>query len=101
MLVMVSATPNGRDCVPRLAASLHLPFVPNCLSIDLHNDRLQAVRSIYEDRAYALTRTSQRPAKWLLVKMNDSAARAGDITKTAPDSVISGRSINDVREEAA
>ena len=58
MLVMLSATPNGRDCVPRLAASLHLPFVPNCLSIDLHNDGLQAVRSIYEDRAYALTRTA-------------------------------------------
>lgn len=58
MLVMASATPNGRDCVPRLAASLHLPFVPNCLSIDLHNDGLLALRSIYEGRAYVLTRTA-------------------------------------------
>jgi electron transfer flavoprotein alpha subunit len=57
-LVMASATPNGRDCVPRLAATLHLPFVPNCLSIDLHNDGLLALRSIYEGRAYVLTRTA-------------------------------------------
>lgn len=55
---MASATPNGRDCVPRLAATLHLPFVPNCLSIDLHNDGLLALRSIYEGRAYVLTRTA-------------------------------------------
>jgi electron transfer flavoprotein alpha subunit len=58
MLVMTSATPNERDCVPRLAASLHLPFVPNCLSIDLHNDELLTLRSIYEGRAYVLTRTA-------------------------------------------
>jgi electron transfer flavoprotein alpha subunit len=58
MLVVASATPNGRDCLPRLAASLHLPFVPNCLSIDLHTDGLLALRSIYEGRAYALTRTA-------------------------------------------
>src|SRR5438270_6575842 len=58
MLIMASATPNGRDCVPRLAASLQLPFVPNCLSIDLHNSGLLALRSIYEGRAYALTHTA-------------------------------------------
>jgi electron transfer flavoprotein alpha subunit len=57
MLAVTSATPNGRDWIPRLAALLHLPFVPNCLSIDLHDDGLFALRSIYEGRAYAHTRT--------------------------------------------
>lgn len=51
--------------------------------------------------AWALTRTSQRPARWLLVKMNDAVAARGDITKKEPDSVLTGRSIDEVREEAA
>lgn len=57
-LVVTSATPNGRDWAPRLAAHLRLPFVPNCLSIDLHGDGLFALRSIYEGRAYAQTHTA-------------------------------------------
>ncbi len=57
-LVLTSATPNGRDCMPRLAAHLHLPFVANCLSLDLHDEALFALRSIYEGRAYVQTRTS-------------------------------------------
>jgi electron transfer flavoprotein alpha subunit len=57
-LVVSSATPKGRDWTPRLAAQLHLPFVPNCLSLDLHDDDLFALRSIYEGRAYVQTRTA-------------------------------------------
>jgi DNA ligase D-like protein (predicted 3'-phosphoesterase) len=51
--------------------------------------------------AYALTRTSASPEKWLLVKMNDADAKRGDITRTEPTSVLTGRSIDDVRNEAA
>ena len=51
--------------------------------------------------AFALTRTGTRPEKWLLVKMNDAAARRGDITQTNPNSVLTDRSIEDVRNEAA
>src|SRR5438552_2920453 len=58
VLVATSATPDGRDWSPRLASQLHLPFVPNCLSLDLHDDGLFALRSIYEGRAYAHTQTS-------------------------------------------
>jgi electron transfer flavoprotein alpha subunit len=58
VLVATSATPDGRDWTPRLAAQLHLPFVPNCLSLDLHDDGLFALRSIYEGRAYVQTRTA-------------------------------------------
>jgi electron transfer flavoprotein alpha subunit len=58
LLVATSATAYGRDWMPRLAAQLHLPFVPNCLSLDLHDESLFALRTIYEGRAYVHTRTT-------------------------------------------
>ncbi len=58
LLVAASATANGRDWMPRLAARLHLPFVPGCLGLDLHDDGLFALRSVYEGRAYIQTCTS-------------------------------------------
>jgi electron transfer flavoprotein alpha subunit len=58
VLVATSATPNGRDWTPRLASQLHLPFVPNCLSLDLHDDSLFVLCSMYEGRAYVQTRTA-------------------------------------------
>src|SRR5205823_4050976 len=58
LLVATSATAYGRDWMPRLAAQLHLPFVPNCLSLDLHDESLFALRTIYEGRAYVHTRTA-------------------------------------------
>lgn len=58
IMIAASATPNGRDWISRLAAQLQLPFVPNCLSLDLHDDGLFALRSIYEGRAYIQTRTA-------------------------------------------
>jgi electron transfer flavoprotein alpha subunit len=44
--------------MPRLAARLQLPFVPGCLGLDLHDDGLFALRSVYEGRAYIQTRTT-------------------------------------------
>jgi len=58
LLILAHATPNGRDCMPRLAAQLHLPYLSSCLGLDLHDDALFALRSIYEGRAYVQTRTS-------------------------------------------
>lgn len=58
MLVATSATPNGRDWAPRLAAHLRLPFVPNCLGLDLHEDGLYVLRSIYDGRAFIQTCTA-------------------------------------------
>src|SRR5579883_11822 len=58
LLIAASATANGRDWMPRLAARLRLPFVPGCLSLDLHDDSLFALRSLYDGRAYAQTRTT-------------------------------------------
>jgi electron transfer flavoprotein alpha subunit len=58
LLVATSATANGRDWMPRLAARLHLPFVPGCLGLDLHDDGLFALRLVYEGRAYIQTRTT-------------------------------------------
>lgn len=57
LLIAASATANGRDWTPRLAARLHLPYVPGCLGLDLHDDGLFALRSVYEGRAYIQTRT--------------------------------------------
>ncbi len=69
LLIASSATANGRDWTPRLAARLHLPFVPGCLGIDLHDDALFALRSIYDGRAYIQTRTAlpRHPALVTLV----------------------------------
>lgn len=58
LLVATSATANGRDWTPRLAAQLHLPFVPGCLGLELHDGGLFAVRSVYDGRAYISTRTA-------------------------------------------
>ncbi len=58
VLVATSATPNGRDWTPRLASQLHLPFVPNCLSLDLHDDSFFVLRSMYGGRAFVQTRTA-------------------------------------------
>jgi electron transfer flavoprotein alpha subunit len=57
LLIATGATANGRDWMPRLAARMRLPFVPGCLGLDLHDDSLFALRSIYEGRAYVQTRT--------------------------------------------
>jgi DNA ligase D-like protein (predicted 3'-phosphoesterase) len=51
--------------------------------------------------AFALTRTGVKPAKWLLIKIRDADAKRGDITKKSPDSVLTGRSIDEVRDNAA
>lgn len=58
LLIAASATANGRDWMPRLAARLQLPFVPGCLGLSLHDDGLFALRSVYEGRAYIQTRTA-------------------------------------------
>jgi len=58
LLVLAHATPNGRDCMPRLAAQVHLPFLSGCLGLDLHDNALFALRSMYEGRAYIQTRTA-------------------------------------------
>ncbi len=60
LLVLAHATPNGRDCLPRLAAQLHLPYLSGCLGLDVHDNALFALRSIYEGRAYVQTRTALR-----------------------------------------
>ncbi|HVB22180.1 MAG TPA: electron transfer flavoprotein subunit alpha/FixB family protein [Ktedonobacteraceae bacterium] len=58
LLVAASATANGRDWTPRLAARMHLPYVSGCLGLDLHDDGLFALRSVYEGRAYIQTCTA-------------------------------------------
>jgi DNA ligase D-like protein (predicted 3'-phosphoesterase) len=51
---------------------------------------------------YAFTRIGTKPARWLLVKMNDSEANPhGDITKIAPHSVLSGKTVEELRKKAA
>jgi electron transfer flavoprotein alpha subunit len=57
LLVTCSATANGRDCMARLAARLRLPYAPGCLSIDLQDDALITLRTMYDGRAYVQMRT--------------------------------------------
>ena len=57
VLLLASATPNGRDCFPRLAARLHNPLVTNALGLTLQDDALLATRAIYDGRAYIQTQT--------------------------------------------
>jgi DNA ligase D-like protein (predicted 3'-phosphoesterase) len=51
---------------------------------------------------YALTRTDDEPrGQWLLVKIRDRAADSrGDLTVSRPESVLSGRTIEDLAAEA-
>ena len=58
LLVTCSATANGRDCMARLAARLRLPYSPGCLSIDLQDDALVTLRTMYDGRAYVQIRTA-------------------------------------------
>ncbi|MDQ6660496.1 MAG: electron transfer flavoprotein subunit alpha/FixB family protein [Chloroflexota bacterium] len=58
LLVATGATANGRDWAPRLAARLHLPYVSNCLRLQLDDTDILALRSAYEGRAYMQTRTA-------------------------------------------
>ena len=55
LLIAASATPNGCDWMPRFAARQHLPFAPNCLGFDIHEDNLLALRSLYAGKAFAQT----------------------------------------------
>ena len=57
LLVASSATANGRDCMARLASRLCLPFAPGCLSIDIKDDALFTLRTLYDGRAYVQMRT--------------------------------------------
>ena len=56
-LLLANATPNGRDCFPRLAARLRVSFIANALGLTLQKDTLLATRAIYEGRAYVQTQT--------------------------------------------
>ena len=56
LLVTSSATANGRDSMSRLAARLHLPFAPGCLSMYIEDDALLTLRTMYDGRAYIQTR---------------------------------------------
>jgi electron transfer flavoprotein alpha subunit len=57
LLVTGSATANNRDCMSRLAARLRLPYAPSCLSIDMRDDALYTLRTLYDGRAYVQMRT--------------------------------------------
>ncbi len=97
MLLATSMTPNGRDWVPRLAALLRLPLVPNCISLDVRDGSLFALRSIYDGRAYVQTRTALHgrtalatlvsgvrgaPAK---IQENPASPSALEITRFTPE----------------
>ncbi|GAC1422720.1 MAG: electron transfer flavoprotein subunit alpha/FixB family protein [Ktedonobacteraceae bacterium] len=58
LLILAHATPNGRDCMSRLAARMKLSFISGCLGLELHDAALFALRSIYEGRVYVQTRTA-------------------------------------------
>jgi DNA ligase D-like protein (predicted 3'-phosphoesterase) len=51
---------------------------------------------------YALTRIRLKPARWLLVKINDAHANARrDITKTAPRSVLTRQTIEEIAQRSS
>ncbi len=58
LLLATSATADGHDWLPRLAARLRLPCGPGCLGLDLQDDGLLTLRSLYAGRAYISTRTA-------------------------------------------
>ena len=106
LLVASSATANGRDCMARLAARLRLPYAPGCLSIDMQDDALITLRTIYDGRAYVQSSIALQGRTALAtfipgvrgnpITRNDSAIRNGDaeitmVTPTIDDMRESGR----------
>ena len=86
MLLVAGATPNGRDCMPRLAARLHTSFISNALGLSLSNNSLIASRAIYEGRAYVETQTQlrQHPVLATLISgVRGTVAYTGDIIEPA------------------
>ena len=84
-LVVGSATANGRDWTPRLAARMHLPFAANCLGLDLHDDALFALRAVYEGRAYIQTHTAlhgRTALATLLAGVRGTPAQTRDIASS-------------------
>ncbi len=64
------------------------------LDVRLHGRRLSG--------RFSLVRLKGRPRQWLLIKQHDDAARPGsDITVEQQHSVLTGRSIEELAEEAA
>lgn len=64
------------------------------LDVRLHGRRLSG--------RFSLVRLEGRPRQWLLIKQHDAAARPGsDITVEHQRSVLTGRSIEELAEEAA
>jgi electron transfer flavoprotein alpha subunit len=97
--------------MPRLAARLHLPFVPGCLGLGLQDDAVLALRSVYEGRAYLQIRTNlhKRTALATLVpgvrgvpvKMQSSVTPTASltITRVTPE-IPAGRGKERVRRIA-
>jgi DNA ligase D-like protein (predicted 3'-phosphoesterase) len=51
---------------------------------------------------YALTRIGTKPERWILVKMKDSEANASkDIARSQPRSVLSGKTVEEIAQQAA
>jgi electron transfer flavoprotein alpha subunit len=106
LLVACSATANGRDCMARLAARLRLPYAPGCLSIDMQDDALITLRTMYDGRAYVQSSIALQGRTALAtfipgvrgtpITRNDSAIRNGDgeitmVTPTINDAIERGR----------
>jgi electron transfer flavoprotein alpha subunit len=52
-LLLLSATPDGQDSAPRLAARLKCPVVTDCVRIRIDPDRsIHAVKPTYQDKVY-------------------------------------------------
>lgn len=52
-LIMISATPNGSDLAPRLAARLKIPAVTNCIWIKVGSQsEFQLIRTAYQNRIH-------------------------------------------------
>ncbi len=103
LLVVCSATANGRDCMARLAAHLHLPYAPGCLSIDLQDDALVTLRTMYDGRAYVQSSTALQGHTALAtfipgVRGNPVAHQQLAIRSVGGDIMIVTPTIDDVRE---
>ncbi len=86
---------NLRADKPKGAATLEQSLQQGTIEVWLEGKKLQG--------GYALVRTGKgEDANWLLIKMKDDRARPDvDVLKEQPDSVLTGRSLEDVvREEA-
>lgn len=99
LLTLIPHSNNGMDLAPSLSIRVGTPFIPDCISLDLKEDGLSAVRTVYSGKVHARVTAAAsengyiatvRPGAYPAAE--NPPERGGTIHKeTVPDGIVSKR----------